>query len=289
MLAQIVGKLKEDIMKQLQLISTAILVGLILFLSGCNRKDFFNNRPPEPPQNITSLNGDNLVDIYWDYSNDHNVAGYNVYYSSSYNGKYHLLGSTQSNHFTDTGANNGVTYYYAVTSYDRDGLESDLSKDVVYNTPRPEGFNQVIFDYNVSPDIAGYDFSKYSVLPYNQLDTDMYFEFFQGKNYIDVWNDTEIKDMGMTTDIYDIPYAPKSGWVPTQGTDTFKYTEAKIGHTYVIWTRDNHFAKVRISGISGSKMIFDWSYQLVQGNIELKRANTTVQRNAVRSKTAPAD
>jgi hypothetical protein len=283
MIVLLCKKLTEDIMKQSRIITIAILAGLTLFLSGCNRKDFFNNHPPEPPQNITSLNGDNRVDIYWDYSNDHNVAGYNVYYGYSYNGKYTLLGSTQTNHFIDNGANNGVTYYYAVTAYDYDGLESDLSKDVVYNTPRPEGFNQAIFDFNLSPDIAGYDFSQYSVLPYNQLNTDIYFEFYQGKNYIDVWNDTEIQDMGTTNDIYDIPYAPKTGWVPVKGNDTFKYTEALIGHTYVVWTRDNHFAKVRISGISGSRMIFDWSYQLVQGNIELKRANTSVQRNAVRS------
>jgi hypothetical protein len=280
-------KLPEDIMKPSRLIAFGILFGLTLFINGCDRKDFFNNypnsNPPSPPHNITSLNGDNRVDIYWDYNYDHNVAGYNVYYSYSYLGKYTILGSTQTNHFTDYGASNGATYYYAVTAYDYNGLESDLSKDVIYNTPRPEGFNQAIFDFNVSPEIAGYDFSKYSVLPYNQLDTDIYFEFYQGKNYIDVWNDTDIRDMGLTNDIYDIPYAPKTGWVPVKGNDTFKYTEALIGHTYVVWTRDNHFAKVRISGISGSKMIFDWSYQLVQGNIELKRANASVQRNSGRS------
>ena len=276
-------KFKEGIMKQSRLLLMGILLSLTIFLNGCNRRDYFNNQPPDPPQNITSLNGDNVVDIYWDYSHDHNVSGYNVYYAYSYNGNYKLIGSTQTNHFIDNGVNNGVTYYYAVTAYDYDGLESDLSKDVVYNTPRPEGYNQAIFDYNVSPDIAGYDFSRYSVLPYNQLETDIYFESYQGKNYLDVWNDSDIQDMGMTNDIYDIPYAPKNGYVATQGTDTFKYTEAIVGHTYVIWTRDNHFAKVRISGISGSRMIFDWSYQLVQGNIDLKRAAASSQRNAIRS------
>jgi hypothetical protein len=270
-------------LKKSRPLTFGFILVLTLFVTGCNRKDFYSNIPPYPPQNITSINGDNRVDIYWDYSNEHNLAGYNVYYSYSYNGKYTLLGSTQTNHFIDYGANNGITYYYAVTSYNYDGLESDLSRDVVYNTPRPEGFNQMIYDYNVSPDVAGYDFSKYSVLPYNQLDTDIYFEFYQGKNYLDVWNDTDIQDMGRTSDIYDIPYAPKTGWVAAQGSNTFKYTEAIVGHTYVIWTRNNHFAKVRISAIIGSRMIFDWSYQLVQGNIELKRANIPAIRNEVRS------
>lgn len=82
--------------------------------------------------------------------------------------------------------------------------------------------------------------------------------------------------MGSTKDIWDISYAPTSGWVPLYQGENVKYVEAKVGNTYVIWTWDNHYAKIRISNITPERMVFDWAYQLVEGNRELKtgRLNT---------------
>jgi hypothetical protein len=70
--------------------------------------------------------------------------------------------------------------------------------------------------------------------------------------------------MGPTVDIYDIEIAPVSGW------STVKFVEAILGHTYVIWTWDNHFAKVRISSMTDERVVFDWAYQLVEGEPLLK-------------------
>ena len=90
-----------------------------------------------------------------------------------------------------------------------------------------------------------------------------------------VWGDTDIQDMGPTQDIYDIEFAPTSGWNPS------KSEVAIAGHTYVIWTWDNHFAKVRISSISANRMVFDWAFQLVEGNVQLKRSVNNGNRNPV--------
>ncbi len=68
----------------------------------------------------------------------------------------------------------------------------------------------------------------------------------------------------MTNDIYDIPYAPVTGWNPN------KEEIAEIGHTYVIWTYDNHFAKIRIKNITSDRVVFDWAFQLVSGEYQLK-------------------
>jgi hypothetical protein len=84
--------------------------------------------------------------------------------------------------------------------------------------------------------------------------------------------------MGQTNDIYDIPFAPTSGWSPT------KDARAYVGHTYVFWTWDNHFAKIRISSITNERMVFDWAYQLVEGEIMLKRSGSTTVRKPL-SKT----
>lgn len=244
-----------------------LLLITIFFYNGCNKYDsfyFVDNQPPLPPSGISVINGDNRVDLTWRQNREDDLAGYNIYYSYSYNGKYTRIGSTSSNYFVDYGAHNGVTYYYAVTAYDFNGNESDLSYDVIYSTPRPEGFNQAIFDYTRFPQNSGYSFSKYKVVPYNSQDADFFFENYNGTFYLDVWDDTDIQDMGITQDIYDIQFAPTHGW------STTKDAIAKVGHTYVIWTWDNHFAKIRVKSITNDRIVFDWAYQLLEGNTQLK-------------------
>lgn len=272
-------------MKKLILLITITFIASF-FLSSCD--DLNNIRyddiPPSPPTNIRTITGDNRIDIYWDHSPERDVAGYNVYYSYSYDGRYTLIGSTDDNYFIDYGAKNGITYYYAVTAYDYNNNESELSKDVVYDTPRPEGFNQAVFDYNISPNNSGYDFSDYKVVAYNSDVADFFFENYNGKYYVTVWEDTDIQDMGATQDIYDISYAPLDGWISIKPGENIKYAEAVVGHTYVIWTWDNHYAKIRIKNITRERMTFDWAYQLVEGNRELKRNGKSFDRSNMPAK-----
>lgn len=261
-----------------RILLSTLFFGVIIF-TGCDKlNNYHDDTPPSPPKNVSTVTGDNRVDIFWDYNTEHDVAGYNVYYAYSYNGKYTLIGSTKKDSFVDSGAKNGVTYYYAVSAYDYNGNESDLSKDEVYDTPRPEGFDQTIHDYLRFPNIAGYDFSKYLVLPYDDKYADLFFENYNGTYYLNVWDDSDIQDMGSTRDIWDISYAPTGGWVPLKQGENVKYTKAIIGHTYVIWTWDNHYAKVRVKNITSERVVFDWAYQLVEGNRELKRGNVSTER-----------
>lgn len=267
-------------MKTLNKIFLSLILISILLFTACDEFHdyYYDDTPPNPPKNIYTITGDNRIDIIWDHNNENDVSGYNVYYSYSYDGRYELIGNTVNNFYIDNGAENGVTYYYAITAYDYNGNESELSYDVIYDTPRPEGFNQSIFDYNRSPNNAGYDFSDYLVVPYNSLEADFFFENYNGTFYLNVWDDSDIQDMGTTNDIYDISYSPLNGWVPIMPDENVKYVEAKIGHTYVIWTWDNHFAKVRISNITNERMVFDWAYQTAEGNRELKRSETSTER-----------
>ena len=246
-----------------------------LILSACKVNDpftFFDNDPPSPPTGIVVINGDERVDLSWLQNREDDVAGYNIYSSYSYDGRYTLIGSSDDNYFVDLDVVNGNTYYYAVTSYDFNGNESDLSYDVIYTTPRPEGYNQSIFDYRNFPDNSGYTFTSYSVTAYDDSTTDFFFENYNRTFYLDVWDDTDIQDMGPTVDIYDIAEAPLNGWSPT------KDEIAKVGHTYVIWTWDNHFAKVRINSITNDRITFDWAFQLVEGNNLLKTNRTNKYR-----------
>ena len=242
-----------------------LITAFILYSCGVNDSfHVIDTTPPAPPTGITVLNGDNRVDLNWNQNYENDLAGYNVYYSDSYNGRYTLIGSSNNTSFVDYDAANGNTYYYAVTAYDYNGNESDLSHDVIYATPRPEGYDQSIFDFHRYPDLAGYTFNDYSVVPYNDQSTDFFFGTYSNSDSIMVWYDSDIRDMGPTQDIYDIPFAPTSGWNPN------KSEVAIPGHTYVIWTWDNHYAKVRISNATSNRIVFDWSFQLVQGNRQLK-------------------
>jgi hypothetical protein len=83
--------------------------------------------------------------------------------------------------------------------------------------------------------------------------------------YLNVWQDTDIQDMGYTNTLHDIGLAPTAGFSPS------KTVEAIPGHTYVIWTWDNHYAKVRVKEVTPMRVTFDWAYQVAPASPELKR------------------
>ena len=81
---------------------------------------------------IESLNGVGTgatysVNLIWNASSD--VAGYNVYRSTSSSGSYSKINSAldANTTYTDTSVAPGNTYYYAATSVNSSGVESSLS------------------------------------------------------------------------------------------------------------------------------------------------------------------
>jgi hypothetical protein len=248
-------------------VALLILVSASMLAGGCrddlNRTDSI---PPNPPTGLRTQTGDNFIELYWDANTERDIAGYNVFVSSSYEGRYELIGSTRTPYYLDNGARNGNIYYYAITAYDFEGNESALSRDVAYDIPRPEGYGVMLNDYHARPGFAGYDFSDYAILAYDHQRTDMYFENYNGTPYMNVRSDTDIQDVGYTNSLLDIHTAPLSGWSPTHDTRLI------VGHTYVVWTWDDHYAKFRVTGLSQTSVTFDWAYQLIKSNPLLKRA-----------------
>ncbi|MCX6135389.1 MAG: hypothetical protein NTU47_16410 [Ignavibacteriales bacterium] len=243
-------------------------IGIILaaaVLIGCRHPYDLDITPPSPPQGIRAVALNNAVELSWLRNPEPDVAGYKIWVSDRYDGKYQVLGSVVGISFIDNGATNGTRAYYGVTAYDFDGNESELSTDLVYATPRPEGFGTKLSDYHTSPKLAGYDFSTYSVGDYNDDFTDVFFESSNGRYYLNVWDDTEVQDMGYTKSLYEIAVAPSGGWSPSRS------VEAIAGHTYVLWTWDDHFAKIRVREVTAFRVTFDWAYQVAGSNPELKR------------------
>ncbi len=245
-----------------------------MFLTACdeNQFDSMDTTPPARPKNVYLINGDRRVDIFWDYNSERDLAGYNIYYSYSHNGKYEWIGSTENDYYIDWEAVNGDEIYYGVTAYDYDGNESDLSIEMLRAVPRPEGKNVSLINTDAQ---SGYDISSKAVVAWDDQNADFYWDNDATGHYLNVFSDTEIVDMGVTTDIYDIFYAPETGWDNAIKAGDIKYVKAIPGHTYVVWTWDNKFAKIRVNNIISDRLTFDWSYQTVQGERMLKDREKT--------------
>lgn len=245
-----------------------LVITSIIFLSACN--DNSNNPEidiiPVPPQGLRAIAMNNKVYLYWFHNYEDDVVGYNIYVSNSYNGRYQKIGYTTKNEFYDEGAVNGTTYYYAVTAYDRTGNESDFSVENVSATPRPEIFNLTLYDYRTNPNRAGYDLSANQIVPYDNQYADFYFEYYNGLYYMNVFKDSDIQDMGYTSNFDEIIYSPTKGWSPTKDVILI------VGHTYTIWTWDDHYAKIRIKELYPDRVVLDCSYQLQKGNPQVKRS-----------------
>jgi hypothetical protein len=236
----------------------------VVWFTGCEPVGYRDLTPPTAPRGIYTYTGDDMIELVWRDNPERDLAGYRVYVSPSSNGTYRFIGSSGVPRFVDYGARNGNTYYYAVTAYDLSENESELSREVVYDTPRPEGYDVALRDYRAVPNEAGYDFSTYSIGPYDDQYTDIFFEYYNGVYYMNVWEDTDIQGMGYTSSLYDVGYAPENGWSPTKDVRLY------VGHTYVVWTWDNHYAKFRVTSLSSTRVVLDWAYQLQEGNPRLK-------------------
>ena len=235
-----------------------------VIILGCTKENDIDTTPPPPPQGIKTISLDNAVEIQWLPSQAEDVDGYKVWKSDQYSGRYQLIASTAKTNLVDYGAVNGTTYYYAVSAYDFHSNESALSKDVVYDTPRPEGLGVTLMDTNTAKNISGYGFAQYSVLSCYDIHTDIFFVNVHSRLSLQVWSDTDIQDMGYTSSLDEISAAPTEGWAPSKSVEPIE------GHTYVIWTVDNHFAKVRVQNVTPNRLVFDWAYQTAKGNVELK-------------------
>jgi hypothetical protein len=221
---------------------------------------------------------DEQVLIYWDAvamdPNNDDLAGYRVYISDN-NEDFTLVNTVGPAVTEDTVRNliNGRTYFFAVASFDETGNESELSRENVFDTPRPEGFDQQLFSY-LDPFHSyqsGFDFSNQVTLRWDSPSCDFFVEFDTSSNVqaFFLWlgrNGLKIQDMGYTDGFDEITYAPDDGW------SQFDYVEAIQGHTYVIETVDFHYAKVRVTSLiyNPFSIVVDWGYQVAQGNRELK-------------------
>ncbi len=94
--------------------------------------------PPAAPTGLVALAGDALVDLDWDDNGEADLAGYDLYRSTSSGGPYTQVNAAllSVSQYADTGLNNGTAYYYVVTAVD---TSSNASSDSLEASATPQG------------------------------------------------------------------------------------------------------------------------------------------------------
>jgi len=243
-----------------------ILLGIGLIFLGCEKRVFiYEECPPSTPKGLYSITGDESVYLFWYENDEEDFDQYWVFRRRDGENHYHRIGITTVAEYVDKNVANGHTYWYRVSAVNWHGEESELSEPT-YDTPRPEGWNEIIKDLSRYPCCSGFDLSKGEVVSYDDPRADIYLEYYDEVFYLWVTDkETYIQDFGYTDDIDDVNYSPVEGW------SALWYVEVIKGHSYILWTWDNHFAKLRVEDFTTHYgILFDWAYQVEPGNQELK-------------------
>jgi hypothetical protein len=252
-------------------IAMAMMLGLAVIMNGCDDQTAPRDLvPPAAPRGVFSVTGDGSVSLHWLANTESDLAGYGVYETNCPdcpNGPYTRVGGTQGTSYVVGPLTNGVTRYFAVSAFDQSGNESELSHDDIFDTPRPAGSNLLITEATAAPTWAGYDFSAYQVRPFDDPNTDVYYQLVGGVPLmVCPFVDTDIQDAGYATTLDAVDFAPLAGW---SGSGT---VELVPGHCYLvrIGSTSVNYAKFRVTSLSAGQVVVDWAYQIAPDNRELK-------------------
>lgn len=256
-----------------------VAVATVFLVTGCAYEEpvvepiVIHNGPPSAPDGVFSVTGDGVVEICWNPNPEIDIAGYGIYWNDEPTGYFEHIAtvSAKTTCFVDEDVTNGFTYYYAVLAFDKEGLESELSYDNVFDTPRPEGANLVLFDYlGQNNSLSGYDFSSLSgaAQAWDEPSTDVYFGAPNGVPtlFADQGAGVDVQDYGYVDLVY-VDWAPLAGWAPSGRVELVQ------GHSYIVRIVDQagryNMAKFEVVSVSGTSATVDWAYQIDSDNPEL--------------------
>lgn len=271
----------------------AALILALSVLTACDKEEYVDVTPPAIPNGVYSITADRQIILRWNPNREPDLAGYHVLTNSDGGSKYVIIATIDALdpdyyrtgwvpndpaddflEYWDTGVRNGEYYWYAVAAFDQSGNESELSLETVVDVPRPED-NMDLWNNRTDPGFSGYDLSSLSNEPQPATDprTDFYYDKdASGVGYLVVDSDrVRIQDYGNVG--FDVAtYAPTDGW------SRIGRVEVIEGHTYVLQVfedpervGDVNYAKVTIVKERSNSINFDWGYQIVVGERELKR------------------
>jgi hypothetical protein len=269
-----------------------------LLLSACD-DDHWDATPPAPPSGLRSITGDTEVFVIWLPNREPDLAGYRLWSNSDGGEDYYLVADFDAYDedyyspgggpgddwiiYQDSGLVNGREYWYAVSAYTRDGRESELSYEYLYDVPRPEG-QIVLNDADSAPHFSGIDFSRASLAANSQAwdlaSTDVWLEFDSaGVPYLVTPLPTPAKEVRVQD--YGSARFDDLSWAPEAGYSRTGIVEALVGHAYAFEIIANpltnpvsNYAKIWVAELDGDSALVWWGYQEVPGEPQLKIPET---------------
>lgn len=255
-----------------------LVLPALLGTTGCDDDPVepVDREAPAVPRGLTSVTGDEEVELFWFPNQESDLSGYRVYRTDEPDGYYRRIAWVPARHsvyqesYRDIGLRNGRTYYYAVSAVDYGGNESDLSWEDVFDTPRPEGRGVELRNYYDTVRDCAYDFSAERVTDFDDLAADIAYTWDEDNGAWMIGLDDP--DTGYFTELQDVGFAEMDQitWAPPDGWSALAAVPLTEGHVYVAWTRDDHYAKFRVVRIDVDEVDFDWAYQTDRGNQELE-------------------
>jgi hypothetical protein len=264
----------------------ALLGAGLLLLGGCESDDCVGCVPPPPPAptGVWSVTGDESVTVCWSHVQTSprapEVVEYLVWRDLTpwdddevfeFAGRVEVVDQNQLTYcFEDRFLDNGFDYSYAVSAVDRRGGESELSREFVHDTPRPEGSNSVLLQGD-GLDFHNPNLGAYAVRSQPAAASADIAIVSEGVLYAQVHRpaSVEIQDYGTFVDSFDNVRLDWVDWAPESGYSQAGRVELIRGHAYVLRIREPgsseiHYAKFAVTTLDAGAgaVIIDWAYQI---------------------------
>jgi hypothetical protein len=285
----------------------------LLLVAACSSDRTGPGDAPDVPADLfsTSLNGG--VALTWPdnayLSDPDNFQNYRIY-SSSYNidapqgsdpcdTSWRLEGTTVAPEFLVGAMVNGVSRCFQVSAVSPDGSESGRSR-TVFDTPRPDSRNQVVYAIQVKSDSSGFRFwdddgdnvvedgELGRVRDGSSIDVDFYVDR-DGSGQLSLipsrpGTGVEFYSVDPIADLTSIDDAPCLE-APDPNSCT-RYSDAPIeaapglGYVFEMEAGDDflRYGSVRVTHVGPSFLILDWAFQTDPGNPELLVGRRTASR-----------
>jgi hypothetical protein len=243
------------------------------------------------PSGLTSISLNRAIQLAWSSNAVEASPSFDHYrvYSTPYDAvrgvctaAWVVEGTTASDAFLAANLANGASRCFAVSAVTVDGHESPLS-DARLDTPRIDARNTMLYARAARADSAGFVFADSAthvnglVAAASRAGVDFTVEQqADGSLWLTPARAGVTLVRYATTPVDDltaVDRAPSSGY-------TAQPLQALPGVAYVFRVQEPdgvHFAAVRVAFLSGSYLVFDWSYQNGPGNAELNRAPEAVR------------